>query len=202
MKMHALKLEELEINEERADAIVNVLRDFLTEGLDFSESRITVLESRRRDGFIPHGHNKGGLEAVAFMAQWNAEQWINGFKNASTTLEKYTRFALDLFALDMNLKVENYAEWTEEQREGFYEYQENDTESTVCFSADLMLTGENELNVRLCVCVKDSPYHRQYDDLMEYNIKFKTAAELRAKLKKLGTKPEVRRFARAVREAY
>lgn len=62
MKLHALKTEDLNLSNKESDNIVQVLKDFITEGLDFSEDRINALDCRRRDGFIPIAFYKiGGL---------------------------------------------------------------------------------------------------------------------------------------------
>lgn len=197
----ALKIEALEMTLAKAQAIENVLKDFLSE-LNYDDDRIDKLDCRRRDGFIPHSHNKGGFEANTFMQQDNADQWIHSFENAHATLEKYTAYAIEYFQKDNDLEDVSYENWTDEQREAFYEYQASDDQSDVLFSAALMLTSETELNIRLCVCVKDSPYHREYDDLIEFDLTFKNSRDLKAKLKKLLNKKQVSAFARAVREAY
>ena len=199
MKQHALKIENLNLKMRSADAIVKTLNSFL-EDLNFSAGRISQLECRSRDGFIAYSHNYGGLEGVAFMDQQNAEQWLSAFPNASATLEKYAQYDLEVFCEERGLDPKT--ELTEEQSEAFYKWNSNDTESTVMFGCDLMLTSENSLNVRITVNVKDAPYHRQYDDLITFDVKFKTVRELQQKLKKILKMKKVSSFARAVREGY
>jgi hypothetical protein len=196
---HALKIEELEIKQTKADKIVEVLKDFLTDNLNFNSERVSELECRSRDGFIPFSHNKGGLEAVAFMDQMYAEQWVSAFKNASKTLEKYYKYNVELFCKERGITKLDYDD--NDLIEAFDNWREN-SESTVLFSADLMLTSESELNIRLCVCVKDAPYHRQYDDLIEFNVKFKNITELRTKLKAITKKRLVACFAQSAREGF
>lgn len=197
---HAIKIEDLSIDQKYADAIVEVLRDFLTD-LGYSKDRINELESRRRDGFIPFSHNKGGLEAVAFVDQESVRgMGGTGFKNADATIEKYFEFDVEHFESEV-FKARSET-WTEEQRDKFYESRHEDDQATVLFSADLMLNSETELNVRLCVCVKDAPYHRQYDDKLEFDLEFESLAGLKRKLKALLNKADVKQFARNLMDAY
>lgn len=196
-QQHCLKIEDLNIKVTTADKIVATLKNFLIDDLNFSLDRVTELESRTRDGFIPHSHNKGGIEAVGFRMQ-NDDG--TGFENADATLEKYRQYDLECFAKDNSLSLD--AVWTEEQLEKFDDYRNNDSESTVLFSADLMLTSENELNVRLCVCVKDAPYHRQYDDKIEVDLEFKNITDLKKQLKTLAKRQDVELFAENVSDSY
>lgn len=195
---HALKLEDLEMTLKKADQIETAIMDFLSN-LNFNEERIENLDCRSRDGFSPFSYNKGGKAATAWMDQMYAEQWISGFKNASATLEKYHDQDVESFCKDNNISEIDYED--SDLVEKFDNYRDN-SESTVLFSCDVMLRSETELNVRICVCVKDAPYHRQYDDLFSYNIKFQNVTQLKAKLKSLLSKKDVSRFSRAVCEGF
>lgn len=199
MNQHALKIEDLSIDQKYADSIVEALHEFLTD-LGYSKDRISELESRHRDGFSPYSHNKGGLEAVAFSGQESVRgSGGTGFKQADATLQKYFDFDVEHFETKFKVK---YADWTEEQRDEFEEGRLSDTQASVLFSADLMLNSETELNVRLCVCVKDAPYHRQYDDKLEFDIEFKSLAGLKRQLKALLNKADVKQFGRNLMDAY
>lgn len=201
--MNALKLESLPIETNQANEIVESIRDFLID-LGFSKDRISELECRRRDGFIPDSHNYGGLEAVAFSDQSIVRgMGGTGFTNADATLEKYNDYDIERFEESFGVK---YDSWTEAQREEFYESQANDSESTVLYSLDAMHTGIergiHSLNLRICVCVKDAPYHRQYDDLIEIDLTFRTVKSLQRQLKQVARRADVKKFSGCLTEAF
>lgn len=196
---HALKVENLEIPVSYAEEIVNTLRDFLTD-LNFSDERIDSLECRSRDGFSAYSHNKGGLEAIAFQDAYNAHSSGTGFTNADATLEQYYKYDLERW-LEEN-KHPSSDSMNESDWESFDEYRMSDQEATVLYSCDLMLTSETELNIRICVCVKDAPYHRKFDDKLEFDIKFKSIAGLKQKLSRLLKNRDVLCFKQNVTEAY
>lgn len=196
---HALKIESLNITESKADLLKEVLEQFLTD-LGYSNDRISNLECRSRDGFAPYSHNFGGLEAICFQDQYMARMNGMPFPNAEATLEKYYEYDFKYW-LEQNDKPEDY-EMTDSDWDNFDEYQMNDSEATCLYSVDLMLTSETSLNVRICVCVKDAPYHRQYDDLITFDIEFKTASGLKRKLDALLKNEQVKDFKKLVREGF
>lgn len=200
---HALKIEVLEISKAKADSIQKVLETFLTDSLDYSADRVSPLECRSRDGFTSFSHNLGGLEAICFRDQWSCcmEFLGSSFPNANETLKKYEQYDVEYFIEKTELKADK-SNWVEENYDKFDEYRASDSESNVLFSTDLMLTDSNTLNIRMCVCVKDAPYHRKYDDKLEFTVKFKNISELKAKLKRIANKTNVKAFARQVREGF
>jgi hypothetical protein len=193
----ALKIEDLDLSNESAAEIESVLKDFLSE-LGYSDDRIDALECRSRSGFSPYSHNKGGFEAVAFTSMFSLPNGSTGFDNADATIEKARDYMIKLHEEEVGAK---YADWTEDQREAYYDTEMND-EDTVLFSVDLMLNDENSLNVRMCVCAKDSPYHRKYDDKLEFDIEFKTPKQLATKLKALLKLKSVGKFSDNLRDAF
>ena len=198
MKQHALKIENLDLTTKKADNIVEALNNFLIE-LNFSEERIDGLDCRSRGGFSPYSHNNGGLGAIAFMPQLHADQWLTPFKTSLQTLEKYQDYDIKSFCESKGITEIDYN--NDDLIEELDSYRD-DSESTILFSCDLMLTSESNLNVRVCVCVKDAPYHRSYDDKFELDIKFKNVTELKRKLKSLNSKTFIKAFKKAVQESY
>ena len=198
---HALKIENINLEEKQANRLIEILKEFANE-LGYSQDRISDLECRRRDGFIPFSHNYGGIEAVAFGSQDYFQCEGTGFENADNTLEKYYEYDLE------NFEKENGPQdkWTEKQRDEFYEYRASDSEASILFSLDIMHQGIEKgihsLNLRLCVCVKDAPYHRTYDDLIEVNLTFRTFASLERQLAKLLRRKDFKTFESCLREAY
>jgi hypothetical protein len=183
--MHAFKIEDMpELSTSEADSLEQMLRDFLIEGLGFSRDRIDRLECRSRDGFMPYSHNKGGLEAISYLDNRHAEYALSGiFENAHKTLDEFYKYNLEAFKEARKIPAD--AELTDDQLDDFDNYRAEDSESTTLIGADLMLTGPNELNIRLTVSVKDAPYHRKYDDLKSIDIEFSSIFELVTQLDKL-----------------
>jgi len=199
-KPHNIKIEDLEMSKEYADQIESELSDFL-EDLGFSKDRIEGLECRSRDGFSAYSHNKGGLGAISYLDRNSLPNGSLGFKNADATIEKYADMDLKNFAEENSIS-EDYNEWSEEQQNAFSEYQHNGEENSILLSVDMMLNSDTELNIRMCVCVKEAPYHRQYDDLIEFNIEFKSLAGLNQKLNRILKNRDVMKFEQNMRDAW
>lgn len=199
---HALLIENLEIKKPVADKLINILSNFITD-LNFPKNRISSLECRSRAGFIPHSHNFGGLEAIAFTSQDHMYGNGTGFGNADDTLEKYYSYDVERFEENFGIK---YDQWTDEQREEFYEARSSDSESDVLFSLDIMHMGIEKgiqsINLRFCVCVKDAPYHREFDDMIEFDIHFRTLEALKKKLDKILKNKNVKQFSHCLLECY
>lgn len=199
---HALLIESLDIAQSKANGIVEALKEF-AKNLGYSSDRIDSLECRRRAGFIPYSHNYGGIECIAFGFPYSLPNGSTGFPNADATIEKYSQMNRDQYAKNIGVKEED---WTEEQREGFYEYEANDDQASILYSLDMMHTGVEKqmhsINLRFCVCVKDMPYHRQYDDKIEIDLNFKTISGLKGKLNKLLKRKDIKRFSNNLRDAY
>ena len=192
---HALKLEELNLKINKANKIVAVLNEFLTD-LEFDQERIEPIECRRRDGFIPYSHNKGGLQAISYIDQVHAEVEKTGFINTDKTLDKYYENDLKSFLEDNKLN-----ELTEEDYESFDDYRSSGND-TVMFSAQLVLNDDNNLTIFLDVSAKDSPYHRQYDDRLEFKVNFKTVKSLQKQLADILLDENVLTFKANISEAW
>lgn len=199
MKAHAIKIEDLEMSRSYADAIVEELKDFALE-LGYSKDRLEELECRSRDGFWAYSQNKGGIGAIAFVDQYVAEMNGTGFDNCDATLSKYRDYDLECF-LDGEKATElNYED--DDMLERFDDFRQNDSEATVLFGLDMMLSSDTELNLRFTVCAKDSPYHRQFDDLISIDITFKSIAGLKQKLARALKQKDVKTFSDNLNEAY
>lgn len=202
---HAFKLEQMDqLSIDQANEIKELLVEFCLH-LGYSKDRIDDLECRSRDGFRPHSFNHGGIEAIAFTSQYSAYLNGTGFPNADETLSKGHDYDIECFKEDRGIP-ENQG-LTEDQWEEFTEYIANDDQSDVLFSLDIMhtgfeLDGAQTLNFRFCICVKDAPYHRQYDDLIDIDIEFNSAGDLVSKLETLKTNKQVKLFASNLEDAY
>lgn len=188
---HAIKIESLDMSFARANAILEVITDFAND-LGFDDYRIKPLDCRSRDGFSPYSHNRGGLECIAFDSQYSVNARGGcGFDKTDATLENTIKYILECFLADKKLESMDYSN---EDLVDELSYYENDSDDTVMFGLDIMLTSENSLNLRFTISAKDSPYHRQYDDLFEFDVDFRTPNSLKNKLIKISKDLNVKQF--------
>lgn len=197
---HALDLESLEIPLKVANEYVVVMQDFL-ESLNFSVDRITAVECRRRDGFIPYSHNHGGLDGYAYRDQYSACQ-STGFDNTDTVLMKNSDYNLKMFLEDHpELKDVDYCDWSNDVQDEYSNY-ESESDDTIQFQARVMFTSETTANIDFYVSASDSPYHRSSDDKLELEVEFKTPAGLARKLKAILKNDFVKCLSRNVSEGF
>lgn len=201
MTKHAIKIEDLDIKVEYADSIVETLKEFATD-IGFGKDRISNLDCRSCDGFSPYSHNKGGIGCVSFQFQYNLYTCgSSGFKNTDDTISKYHEYDVERFAEENKLSKDQ-GTWSDSQIEAFDLYCMEDSEATVCLGMDIMLNSESELNIRITVSAKDAPYHRQYDDLIDIDITFKSIAGLKRRLAAILKRKDVNKFSKLLREAW
>ena len=197
--MHSIKIESLAMKEEYADKIELTINNFLLE-LGFNEERIEALECRSRDGFIASSHNKGGLAAASFQSLRYLQYEDTGFKNTDKTIEEYYQYDLDCYKEQHGLCLKE--ELPEEHYESFDDYM-FESDDTVMFSCDIMLIDSVNLNIRICIGAKDTPYHRQYDDLISIDINFKDEKDLERQFKEvIENNEDVQLFINNLEEAY
>jgi hypothetical protein len=200
--MHALLIEELKLDTKQADAIVEAFKSFALD-LGYSKDRISDLECRSRDGFSPYNHNYGGIECIAFADRNCLPNGNVGFPNADATIEKYHTYDIEAFEEEIGVKQEN---WSDAEQERFYEVLANSEDSDILFSLDIMHTGiergVHSINLRFCVCVKDAPYHRKYDDLISIDVTFRTVSGLERKLAALLKRKDIACFSKNLSDTY
>jgi hypothetical protein len=202
---HALKLERLDLTEKSADKILDIIKNFASE-VGYSDDHINTLECRSRDGFIPNSHNYGGIECVSFRDQYHAYFAFTGFDNADARIVEYYNYDLTQYKEDKGIPKEQ--DLNEDQLEHFEtEYRAEDIDATVLFSMDIMHTGIDDdgihsIDIRICICVKDAPYHREYDDMFGIILEFKTAGELESQLKALLDRRDIKMLSENLNESY
>lgn len=197
---HALDLDSLYLPLATANQYVDVVTEFF-KTLHFNDERIEAIECRRRDGFIPHSYNNGGLQAITYRTQYECCQ-DTGFENTDKVLEKYSGYNLDYFIEEHpELKDVQYSEWSEEMQ-GALHNDEAECDDTVQFQVRVMFTSETTANVDFYVSASDTPYHRSSDDKLELEVTFKSPAGLAKKLKALLKDKFVARLATNVRAGF
>lgn len=194
---HAIKLEDLELTLKQADEYIEVMREFLEE-LNYSSNRIDSFECRRRDGFFPHSHNKGGLEGICYRDQYSACE-NTGFENTDKVLERGYKYDLESFLEDRKITELDYD--NDSQLQDFDEYRQS-SDDTIQFQARIMMTSETTANVDFFVSASDSPYHRSSDDKLKIEIEFKSPVGMKRKLNALLKNSFVKCLANNVREGF
>lgn len=196
---HAIDLDSLEMPIKLGNEYVEVMRDFL-ESLNFSSDRIESCECRRRDGFIPHSWNNGGMEAVSYRDQYSTCE-NTGFDKTDAVLTKYAQYDIDAYAEENGLDSKAYGEWTQDQLEACDEARQNGDE-TIQFQARIIMTSATSANVDFYVSASDTPYHRQSDDKLELSIEFKTPSGMKRKLASVLKRVFVKQLVLNVGEAF
>lgn len=194
---HILKLERMpSLTIERADEYVQIIKDWLQDDLGYSSDRVDSCECRRRDGFIPHSYNLGGLQARAYRDQYSACE-STGFEETDKALTRAYDYDLEYYVEEN----EGRKPETEDALEAFDEYR-RDSEDTIEFQARVLFTSETTANVDFYVSASDSPYHRKSDDRLEIEIEFKSPAGLKRKLRSLLKRDFVQCLITNIREAW
>ena len=175
--MLAIKNESLNLDDNQAIEIDRVLLDFTTKVKNsfywISESRVTPLDCRHRDGFSPYSHNKGGYEVEVSLHSSQLDDL--GFYHKAEEHHEYLKSLIDNIGSLSDDEV-----WDEIDR--------LDDEACACFYFQAMLNSETELSIKLGMYFSDAPYFRHetdQDTVKEFEIEFKDARDLRVKLSKL-----------------
>lgn len=162
--------------------LIPIIREFL-ESIDppFDAMHVTIeeIEYWSRDGFIAHGHNRGGMDLIAFT---DIASLIGSGYHSGKSIEKHVE---DIYYKDFeenkkdnpNLSEEDIYEMTNEQNSCDY--------SMLAWRIRVMYEGDN----RLIVYVgwdKDAPYFPWKDKAeSEHEINFKDNDDLIKQLTQL-----------------
>jgi len=183
---HAIKIENFpELNTSEADDIVYMLTE-VAEELDL-QHRIDNIECRRRDGFIPHSWNNGGIQSHGYtdIGGIVGSGMFSGSDKLNTIVEEYyeqnCKDALEQFIENNNLSPElTHDDLTDEQREECWEIEDEynlGNYASVCVEYQGRYlgyeNGEHEISLNVFLSASDAPYHRQTDDDVEIILKFK-----------------------------
>lgn len=145
---------------------------------------IDELEFERRDGFIPHSWNRGGLDLIAISdisslvgsgehMGLSIEEWIN---------DQYNEAGQDAIKEGLIAGTDEYYEFVDNNTQGDY--------SCIAYRIRVMYEGEGILKI-YSGYDKDAPYFRWNGKAeFETEIKFKSIDDLNKKLKKVTKKLE------------
>lgn len=187
MKVYKNSTTTKELDNVRTKKLEKLLGEAVTGldlGIDFHSINISELDFERYDGFIPHAHNRGGIDLIAITTIGSL---VGSGEHIGTKAETY---AEESYNDDWNQIVKDNPELNQEiesDLEQLYNLQGDslyDDYNGLAFRIRIMYEGDGEM------CVhsgwdEDAPYFRWKcnTDLVQ-EIKFKTKKELRVKLKK------------------
>lgn len=152
----------------------------------YNES-IEAFEFKRRDGFIPHSHNRGGLD---YFIQTTVAYLMASGDHFGTAIEQWTEDAWD----DTHKHV---SEWYKERKEKIDEKSDlfhdavyescNGDYDGVAWRIRVMYEGQGKLTV-FAGYDTDAPYYRfsgKFASIFEQTIHFKTLKGLARQLKQM-----------------
>lgn len=151
--------------------------------LDFDYSSKEEFEYRRRDGFIPHSHNKGGID---FIGITSLSSLIGSGSHFNTSIEDNvnTSWEEEIKNAEESFKEEKIEYTDDDIYDRAYDHG-CDEYNGYAFRVRIMYEGNNK------VCVHygwdlDAPYYRWKNKTKgEFEISFKTISGLRRQLNKI-----------------
>lgn len=178
---HAIKIEDLNIEQTKADLMVETFKDILLE-LGFDESRINNIECRSRSGFIPYSHNKGGVNAVCFAQ--NSHLRGSGYDYGSGVIQQWDEKIHEFYNEEHPGKLRYLNQFWAGKREDsalmqrvldhYYEYIDGDSDyDSTMFEVRFMVQSDGTVDVDVFGCTFDAPYFRSSDYNEHKNFEFK-----------------------------
>ena len=182
---HAIKLEDLELDQDKADLMVETFRDILLD-LGFSSERIEPVSCRSYSGFIPYSHNKGGLLATCFTR--NSSLYGSGYDYGDNIIQKWSDMQHDYYAKDHKGKLRYIDQVQSGKRletelyqrvlEHYYEYIDGcgDYDASM-FEVRFMVLDNGTVDVDVFGYTNDAPYFRGSDYNANKNFTFTSAED-------------------------
>lgn len=171
-----------------------IVREWLeTVSMPFEASvKVEPFEFRRRDGFIPHSHNMGGLDLYTIT---DVAGLMGSGSHFGTAIEQWTENSWDAARKDLLEQAKERGETVDVDSETFYDetyqYCSNEYE-TVAWRVRVMYEGNGKLTV-FAGYDTDAPYFRfsgPYSSLFEQSVNFKTLSGLKRQLERMTKKLE------------
>lgn len=183
--MLAIKNEDLNYSEHVSRQVDSILRNFVQSCATYLEEQdccgaaytINKLDCRRRDGFIPYSHNKGGYELEQPLMSFQVECF--GFQKE---VEEHYIYLREI--AERNMPGADYEALCGS-------VQEMDEEPLACLYLQAMLTSENGVSIKFGMYFSDAPYFRHETDqdyVQHWDIEFSNPKELKDKLTELEEK--------------
>lgn len=178
-------------NFETVEGMDEILRDWLeglTEPFEPQSKSIDAFEFKRRDGFIPHRHNCGGLDLLVIS---HVAGLMGSGSHFGLKIEQWVEDSWDNARAELKRQAEERGETVDTDSDSFfddvYQYCSNDYE-TIGWRVRCMYEGNGVLMVYVGYD-KDAPYFR-WNDVAEFKAKitFKTLSGLKRQLDRLSKK--------------
>lgn len=185
--MHAIKIEDLDIETKKADLMVETFRDILLE-LEFSSDRIEGIHCRSCDGFIPYSHNKGGL--IGRSCHMNSHLLGSGYDYGNNMIQSWSEEQNSSYKEEHPRKFRFIEQvWSGKRKESdmyqtvldhYYEYVDGNSEyDTTQFEVRFMVTSDGTIDVDVFGATKDAPYFRSSDYNEHKNFEFENADQFK-----------------------
>ena len=193
------------------EAAQAVVKEFARQFVD-ADYNVEDIECRRRDGFIPHSWNRGGIEAHRHedlgyfwgggysvgvkAAQKVIDKWTDiALKDAKESfIEKYAEVLSDLEVPNDKVDFHGLRELGHIQlSEEFGEYENEHLYgeySSTLHTVRILYNGDNKWTVAVLHRISDAPYHRTCDGFKEWKFTASTVKQLTSKLNGLKAKIE------------
>jgi hypothetical protein len=190
--MNAIKIEDLDMNEDQATIMLEAFRDILEE-IEFSPERIDEIECRSRDGFIPYSHNKGGLQGYSYHLNHHLSG--SGYDYGDGVIQKWYERQIELYRGDHPGKMRYLEQFWDNKRKDsslmqkvldhYYEYIDGDGDyDTTQISVRFMVQPDGSVDVDVFGSTSDAPYHRSSDYNKHENFTFKDTESFKKEVMK------------------
>lgn len=177
---------------QKLDEVIREWLDGLSMPFEGWGLSVEAFEFRRRDGFIPHSHNRGGLD---LFIQTTVSSLMGSGEHFGTAIEQWTEDSWDAARKDLLEQAKERGETVDTDSDSFYDdtysYCNDDYEG-VAWRVRVMYEGNGRLTVYAGYDT-DAPYYRfsgEYSHLFEQSITFKTLSGLKRQLERMTKKLE------------
>jgi hypothetical protein len=188
--MLAIKTEDLNISESKANEMLEAFRDILLE-IGYSPERIENIPCRSMSGFIPYSHNKGGLRAFCYAL--NSHLSGSGYDYGDDIIQKWNEFQHKSYSEDHRLIFRFLTQFWDGKREDsklvqsalehYQQYIDGDWDyDSTCFEVRLMVLQDGSVDVDVFGSTMDAPYFRTSDYNEHKNFKFVDAESFKSEV--------------------
>lgn len=179
--MHAIKIEDLNIEKTKADEMVETFTEILLE-VGFSSNRIENVSCRSRDGFSPFSHNKGGIQAYVYTMTSYLRG--SGYDYGDGVISKWDEYQHESYERD-HPKLWRFLNqfWDGKRKdsqlvqttlEHYYNYIDGCSDyDTTQFGVRFMVKPDGTVDVDIFGSTMDAPYFRTSDYNDHINVEYK-----------------------------
>lgn len=171
-----------------ADQVIRDFFDSLKMPFDGDMTSIEGFEFKRRDGFIPHSHNRGGFD---LFTQTTVSRLMGSGEHFGTAIEQWTEDSWDEGRKHVKESSPELDPDSDEFYDATYSACSGDYDG-IAWRVRVMYEGNGKLSV-FAGYDTDAPYYRfsgKFSSLFEQTITFKTLSGLERQLQRMVKKLE------------